>query len=103
MLESLFNKVAGLKFCNLINKRLQQMLSCEYCEILKNSIFTKYLRWLLLYLSRKKVFKYLASKNANQKLPFRGDAMKMCSENMQQIYRRRPLPKYNFNVAKQLY
>ena len=64
------------------------MLSCEYCEILKNSIFTKYLRWLLLYLSRKKVFKYLASKNANQKQPFRGDAMKRCSENMQQIYRR---------------
>ena len=30
------------------------MLSCEYCEILKNSIFTKYLRWLLLYFQEKK-------------------------------------------------
>ena len=39
-----------------------------------------------------------------QKQPFRGVLLKRCSENMQQIYRRTPIPKYDFNkVAKQLY
>ena len=38
------------------------------------------------------------------KQPFRGVLRKKCSDNMQQIYRRTPLPKCNFNkVAKQLY
>ena len=33
-----------------------------------------------------------------------GALIKRCSENMQKIYRRTPMPKYNFNkVAKQLY
>ena len=33
-----------------------------------------------------------------------GVLIKMCSENMQQIYRRRPIPKCDFNkIAKQLY
>ena len=35
--------------------------------------------------------------------PFRGALIKRCSENMQQIYRRTPMPKCNFNkVAMQL-
>ena len=39
-----------------------------------------------------------------QEQPPRGVLRKMCSENMQQIYRRTPMPKCNFNkVAKQLY
>ena len=39
-----------------------------------------------------------------QKQPFRGVLSKMCSENMQQIYRRVPMPKCDFNkVALQLY
>ena len=39
-----------------------------------------------------------------QKQPFRGVLLKRCSENMQQIYRRTPMPKCNFNkVALQLY
>ena len=39
-----------------------------------------------------------------QKQPFRGVLEKRCSENMQQIYRRTPMPKYDFNkVALQLY
>ena len=38
MLESLFNKAAGLKVCNFITKETPpQFLSCEYCEIFKNS------------------------------------------------------------------
>ena len=39
-----------------------------------------------------------------QKQSFRGVFKKKCSGNMQQIYRRSPMPEYNFNkVAKQLY
>ena len=38
-----------------------------------------------------------------QKQPPRGVLKKRCSENMQQIYRRKPMPKCDFNkVAKQL-
>ena len=39
-----------------------------------------------------------------QKQPFKGVLLKRCSENMQQIYRRTPMPKCDFNkVAKELY
>ena len=38
------------------------------------------------------------------KQPFRGVFIKRCSENMQQVYRRTPMPKCDFNkVAKQPY
>ena len=37
VLESLFNKVAGIRACSLIKKETPtQVFSCEYCEILKN-------------------------------------------------------------------
>ena len=40
----------------------------------------------------------------SQKQPSRGVLRKRCSENMQQIYRRTPMPKYDFNkFASQLY
>ena len=40
VLESLFNKVAGLNVCIFIKKETAtQMLSCEYCEMFKNSFF----------------------------------------------------------------
>ena len=35
MLEYLFNKVAGLHDCNFIKKSSTQVLSYEYCEILR--------------------------------------------------------------------
>ena len=39
-----------------------------------------------------------------QKQPSRRVLRKWCSENIQQIYRRTPMPKYDFNKnAKQLY
>ena len=49
--------------------------------------------------------KIVCSKTAKklniQKQPHRGVLSKRCSENMQQIYRRTPMPKCNFNkVAK---
>ena len=42
VLESLFDK--GLHACNFIKKRIQQLFSCEYCEIFKNTYFEKHLR-----------------------------------------------------------
>ena len=45
MLQSLFNKVAGLQACSFIKKRLQDWcFPCKYCEIFKNSFFEEYLR-----------------------------------------------------------
>ena len=42
--------------------------------------------------------------NNSQKQPSTGVLRKRCSENMQQIYRRAPMPKSGFNkVAKRLY
>ena len=41
---------------------------------------------------------------AIQKQPYKSLLRKRCSENMQQIYRRTPMPRYNFNkIALQLY
>ena len=46
--------------------------------------------------------KNIVSISWDQKQPSRGVLGKRCSENMQQIYRRTPMPKYDFNkVAKQ--
>ena len=43
-------------------------------------------------------------KDQDQKQPPRGVPRKMCSENMQQNYRRTPMAKCDFNeIAKQLY
>ena len=44
------------------------------------------------------------TKSSIQKQPSRGTLRKRCSENMQQMYRRTPMPKCDFNkVAKQLF
>ena len=46
MLESLFNKVAGLKACNFIKKRLKH--SCfpvNIEKILRTAFFKEHLRW----------------------------------------------------------
>ena len=49
MPEPLFYKVAGLKTCNIIKKKtLAQVLSCECCEISKNTFFLEHPWWLLL-------------------------------------------------------
>ena len=45
MLESLISKVAGRQARNLVKKEaLAQVLSCEFCEIFKNTYFTEHLR-----------------------------------------------------------
>ena len=49
MLESLFNKVTGLKACNFTKKKTPtQMFSCEFLQIFKNIFFIEHLWWLLL-------------------------------------------------------
>ena len=50
MLESLFNKVAVLKACIFVKKRIQQSsFSGEITEFLRTTLFTEQLLWLLLY------------------------------------------------------
>ena len=44
MLESLFDKVTGLEVCNFIEKRLQQLCSCKYWKIFKNTYFEEHLQ-----------------------------------------------------------
>ena len=47
MLESLFNKVAGLKAFNFIKKHSNTGFSCEYYKIFKNTILKNISKWLL--------------------------------------------------------
>ena len=47
VLESLFNRVAGLKVCNFIKRdsdTATQVFSCEYCEIFKSTYSEENLR-----------------------------------------------------------
>ena len=43
MLVPLFNKIAGLKACNFIKIKLQQVFSCKICKIFKNTYFEEHL------------------------------------------------------------
>ena len=42
VLESLFNKIAGLQACNFIKKRIQNI--CKDCEISKKTCFQEHLQ-----------------------------------------------------------
>ena len=119
---------------NFIKKEtVAQVFSCNFCEISKSTYFTGHLWvtasdhimqsdhqygiWLLLsqliflklYLSinkgkSKEVVEYAFKTGVFQKQLFRGVSRKSCSENMQQIYWRRLMPKCDFNkVSLQLY
>ena len=48
VLESLFNKVAGSWPVTLLKRGSNKSVSCEICEIFKNTFFREPLRWLLL-------------------------------------------------------
>ena len=51
-LESLFDKVAGLKTCIFIEKDLHvstQVLFCEYCENIENGFFIEQLLLIILF------------------------------------------------------
>ena len=44
MLESVFNKSAGLQVYNFIKDSLQMVYFCKYCEIFKNTYFKEHLQ-----------------------------------------------------------
>ena len=49
MLETLFNKVAELKACNFIKKRLQhRYFPVNIAKLLRAAFFIEHIRWLLL-------------------------------------------------------
>ena len=57
----------------------------------------------ILYVPSCQIRKQTANIKFQKQLP-RGVPRKRCSENMQQIYRRTPMPKCSFNkIAKQLF
>ena len=48
VLESLFNRAAGLKACNFVKKRLQRRWFLQNLQIYRNTFFAEHFRWLLL-------------------------------------------------------
>ena len=50
MVESLFNKVAGMNAWNFIKKTPPQVFFCEIYKILRTALFTEHLQWQLLIL-----------------------------------------------------
>ena len=80
-----------LKVTNDLNgsRKLQQMYKCKI---------------VVIFIKEVDIYNLKLSKLLLQKQPLKGVLEKRCSENMQQIYRRTPMPKCDFNkVAKQLY
>ena len=54
VLESLFNKVAGLQACNFITNRLQhRCFPVKFTKFLRTLFLTEHLWWLFLYLSHR--------------------------------------------------
>ena len=85
-----YERFIYLKVINDLNgaRKLQQMYKYKIVVIFIKEVDIYNLKLLKLLL---------------QKQPLKGVLEKRCSENMQQIYRRTPMPKCNFNkVAKQL-
>ena len=80
-----------LKVTNDLNgaRKLQQLYKCKI---------------VVIFIKEVDIYNLKLSKLLLQKQPLKGVLEKRCSENMQQIYRRTPMPKCNFNkAAKQLY
>ena len=99
--------------CNSIKKEtLAQLFFCEFCEMPINIVFTECLR-VTASLKSFVALEVLESKEIVglkeilffwQIQPSRDFLRMSCSENMQQNYRRTPMPKCDFsNVGKQLY
>ena len=73
-------------------------------SVIKNSLLVLISSVMLLILFSEIFAWVLSFVVIFQEQPSRGVLKKRCSENMQQIYRRTPMPKCNFNkVALQLY
>ena len=116
--KSYKNTCAGVTFgLQLWKVTPAQVSSCEFCKNLKKTYFVKHLATTASdCLWCNKVLPYTCSVEIwwrnlikklillkHQKQPARGVLKLRCSENMQQIYRRTPKPKIDFNkVALQL-
>ena len=49
VLGSIFNKVAGLKACSFIKKRLQdRCFRVKFAKLLRRTFFIEHIRWMLL-------------------------------------------------------
>ena len=57
VLESLFNKVAGLKAYTCIRKRPQHSFPVNFTKFLRTPFFIEHLRWLLVKVGLKPVKK----------------------------------------------
>ena len=58
VLKSLSNKVAGLKSCNFVKKRLQhRCFSVKIAKLSRTAFFIEHLRWLLLSLTNAKRYR----------------------------------------------
>ena len=88
---------------DLFHQNLTASLSKE--KIMDMVIITIFLLIINNFISQKKYLQHQLKKTKEQQkqLP-RGVPRKRCLENMQQIYRRTPMPKYDYSkVALQLY
>ena len=103
MTTDLFILIKTLIWTNFLNTNLKKK------NRLKKISFTWYGKSYILQ-NQKSIFKSTIETKTKtrgelisfQKQPLNGVLKKMCSENMQQIYRRTPMPKCDFNkVAKQ--
>ena len=107
-----FNKIYGEQYWYLFVKHLVLLrcsalialhtlnISSVKVKISPVTLTSLLIRWIL----HQPILPYRRSISIIQKQPPKGVPRKRCSENMQQIYRRPPMPKCDFNkVAKQLY
>ena len=65
MLESLFNKVAGLQACNYFKKRLEhRCFPLNIAKFLRTALFIEHLQWLILY--NRKPFSFIKDRGAKK-------------------------------------
>ena len=64
------NKVEGFRPATLFKETLTQVLSCEFCEILKNTFFIEHLPWLLPKFHEDNSLIYKKLKKSKEKFNF---------------------------------
>ena len=69
------------------------MFSCKFCKTCHNSFWNSFCVYALHLISHLEMVARLRA----QKQPFRGFPREICSDNMQQNYRRTLMPKCDFN------
>ena len=89
MLESLFNKVANLKACNFIKKRLWHRFTVNIAKFLRKPFLNNICEWLLLQFSVKMYLLYVNSMEAEgcvsrdmylDNIPYQAPTMELFAE-----------------------